>query len=34
MELDLQYIDEWSLWGDIQICFKTIPAVLSARGAR
>jgi exopolysaccharide biosynthesis polyprenyl glycosylphosphotransferase len=34
MELDLQYIDEWSLWGDIAICFKTIPAVLSARGAR
>jgi exopolysaccharide biosynthesis polyprenyl glycosylphosphotransferase len=34
MELDLQYIDEWSLLGDLQICFRTIPAVLSARGAR
>jgi exopolysaccharide biosynthesis polyprenyl glycosylphosphotransferase len=34
MELDLQYIDEWSLWGDIRICFQTIPAVLTARGAR
>ncbi len=34
MELDLQYIDEWSLWGDIEIFFKTIPAVLSSRGAR
>jgi exopolysaccharide biosynthesis polyprenyl glycosylphosphotransferase len=34
MELDLQYIDRWSLWGDIAICLKTIPAVLSARGAR
>jgi exopolysaccharide biosynthesis polyprenyl glycosylphosphotransferase len=33
MELDLQYIDGWSLWGDIQICLKTIPALLSARGA-
>jgi lipopolysaccharide/colanic/teichoic acid biosynthesis glycosyltransferase len=33
MELDLQYIDEWSLWRDVQICLKTIPAVLSARGA-
>ena len=33
MELDLQYIDEWSLWGDIQICFKTISAVLTTRGA-
>jgi exopolysaccharide biosynthesis polyprenyl glycosylphosphotransferase len=34
MELDLQYIDSWSLAGDIAICLKTIPAVLSARGAR
>ena len=33
MELDLEYIDSWSLWGDIAICLKTIPAVLSARGA-
>jgi exopolysaccharide biosynthesis polyprenyl glycosylphosphotransferase len=34
MELDLDYIDRWSLWGDVAICLKTIPAVLSARGAR
>jgi exopolysaccharide biosynthesis polyprenyl glycosylphosphotransferase len=34
MELDLEYIDSWSLRGDIAICLKTIPAVLSARGAR
>jgi len=34
MELDLDYIDHWSLWGDLAICFKTIPAVLSTRGAR
>ena len=33
MKLDLDYIDHWSLWGDIQICLKTIPAVLTARGA-
>lgn len=33
MELDLEYIDRWSLWGDIAICLKTIPAVLFARGA-
>ncbi|HTP50996.1 MAG TPA: sugar transferase [Anaeromyxobacteraceae bacterium] len=33
MELDLDYIDNWSLWKDIQICFRTIPAVLSSRGA-
>ncbi len=34
MELDLEYIDQWSLWNDIQICLKTIPAVLGARGAQ
>jgi len=33
MELDLEYIDNWSLKGDLRIFFKTIPAVLSARGA-
>jgi len=33
MELDLEYIDQWSLWSDIQICLKTIPAVLGTRGA-
>ncbi|MGC3996229.1 MAG: sugar transferase [Anaeromyxobacter sp.] len=34
MELDLEYIDKWSLWTDIQICLKTIPAVLTSRGAQ
>ncbi|BDG04616.1 sugar transferase [Anaeromyxobacter oryzae] len=34
MELDLQYIDEWSLWRDVQICIQTIPAVFTSRGAR
>ncbi len=34
MELDLAYIDSWSFWQDVRICFKTIPAVLSSRGAR
>jgi exopolysaccharide biosynthesis polyprenyl glycosylphosphotransferase len=33
MELDLQYIDGWSLWRDLQICLRTIPALLTARGA-
>jgi exopolysaccharide biosynthesis polyprenyl glycosylphosphotransferase len=33
MELDLEYIDNWSLWRDVQICFQTIPAVLTSRGA-
>ena len=34
MELDLEYIDNWSFWLDIQIIIKTIPAVLMGRGAR
>ena len=33
MELDLQYIDRWSLWLDVQILVKTIPAVLRGSGA-
>jgi exopolysaccharide biosynthesis polyprenyl glycosylphosphotransferase len=33
MELDLQYIDKWSLWLDIEILLKTIPAVLKGSGA-
>lgn len=33
MELDLQYIDQWSLWLDFEILMKTIPAVLKGSGA-
>ncbi len=33
MELDLQYIDRWSLWLDFQILAKTVPAVLRGSGA-
>lgn len=33
MELDLQYIDRWSLWLDLQILLRTIPAVLKGSGA-
>ena len=33
MELDLQYIDKWSLWLDLQILMQTIPAVLRGTGA-
>ena len=33
MELDLQYIDQWSLGLDFKIIAKTLPAVLKASGA-
>jgi lipopolysaccharide/colanic/teichoic acid biosynthesis glycosyltransferase len=33
MEMDLEYIDNWSLGLDLKIILKTIPAVLSSRGA-
>jgi len=33
MELDMQYIDRWSLWLDFKILAKTIPAVLRGSGA-
>jgi exopolysaccharide biosynthesis polyprenyl glycosylphosphotransferase len=33
MLLDLQYLDEWSLWLDMKILAKTIPAVLKGSGA-
>jgi exopolysaccharide biosynthesis polyprenyl glycosylphosphotransferase len=33
MELDLQYIDGWSLWLDFQILLLTIPAVFRGSGA-
>ena len=31
--LDLLYIDNWSVWLDLKILIKTIPTVLSGRGA-
>ena len=34
MKLDLEYIDEWSLWLDMKLLFLTIPAVLFAKGAK
>ena len=33
MEMDKQYIDNWTLWLDIKILAKTIPAVLFSKGA-
>jgi lipopolysaccharide/colanic/teichoic acid biosynthesis glycosyltransferase len=34
VSLDLLYIDNWSLWLDIKILFKTVPIVLLGLGAR
>lgn len=33
IELDLQYIDRWSMWLDFEILARTVPAVLRGRGA-
>jgi lipopolysaccharide/colanic/teichoic acid biosynthesis glycosyltransferase len=33
VELEAAYIRDWSLWRDIGILFRTIPAVLTGRGA-
>src|SRR6202521_1073427 len=33
MELDMKYIDQWSLWMDFKILAKTIPVVLKGTGA-
>jgi exopolysaccharide biosynthesis polyprenyl glycosylphosphotransferase len=34
VRLDLEYIDNWSLWLDMKILVRTIPAVLAGTGAR
>ena len=33
MEMDMQYIDQWSLWLDFKIPAGTVPAVMSGKGA-
>jgi lipopolysaccharide/colanic/teichoic acid biosynthesis glycosyltransferase len=33
IDLDLEYIQRWSLWSDIKLLVLTVPAVLSGRGA-
>lgn len=33
LELDLKYIDEWSLWLDLKILLLTLPVVLRGSGA-
>ena len=34
MKLDLEYIDNWSLWLDVKIAVRTVPAVILGRGAK
>jgi len=34
VELDVAYIDRWTIWEDFRILIKTIPAVLFGKGAR
>lgn len=33
LELDLEYIENWSFWLDLKILFRTIPVVFKAKGA-
>ena len=33
VRLDFYYLENWSIWLDITILFKTLPAVLARRGA-
>jgi len=33
MKMDLEYLDDWSLWLDLKILIKTIPAVFLSHGA-
>ncbi len=34
VKMDLEYIDNWSLWLDFKILMKTVPAVLFGKGAK
>jgi lipopolysaccharide/colanic/teichoic acid biosynthesis glycosyltransferase len=34
VRLDLEYIDNWSLWLDLKILLRTIPAVFAGTGAK
>ena len=34
VELDLEYIDNWSLWLDVRLLVRTLPAVIRGTGAR
>jgi lipopolysaccharide/colanic/teichoic acid biosynthesis glycosyltransferase len=34
VRLDLEYIDNWSLWLDLRILWHTVPVVLAGEGAK
>ena len=34
VRLDLEYIDNWSIWLDLKILFKTVPVVIMGTGAK
>ena len=34
VEMDLEYIDNWSLWRDVKLRGETVPAVLFGKGAK
>lgn len=34
VKMDLDYIDNWSLWSDFKILLRTVPAVLFSKGAK
>ena len=34
VEMDLEYIDNWSIWLDVKLLLMTIPAVLCGKGAK
>jgi lipopolysaccharide/colanic/teichoic acid biosynthesis glycosyltransferase len=31
--VELEYVEGWSLWRDVDILLRTLPAVLASRGA-
>jgi lipopolysaccharide/colanic/teichoic acid biosynthesis glycosyltransferase len=34
VELDAEYVSNWSLWFDIKILFKTVRTVITSEGSR
>ncbi|MGI8966860.1 MAG: sugar transferase, partial [Limisphaerales bacterium] len=34
VRLDLEYIDNWSLWLDLKILLRTVPTVIMSKGAK